>query len=313
MKKLSAKISFLVGFIVTIFSGFSVCIRNAVKIPIGTGGVVNVTDTSHQNTKGRGLLSFLNEVLYIISVNGEKNITVTYYYTVYNNSPEENMWDYYFEPIVNDPATKKIYRYFFVTKAYKNHRVDQKQKYRNLFHSILNDRIRIKKEIMEKVDEFYRRYLKSEKCLGVHYRGGADALKYISANPYNIKYPLSGYFEKVDNLLSSMGFTKIFLATDDPKALEEFKNRYGYKVVSYSTHQNDVVRGIRHITAQNRRILGEEVLIDCLLLSRCDYLLHGASNIPVTAKFINPSLQGEDVDLKKQSFVREVVMRFLSL
>jgi len=312
MKRLSAKISFLFGFIVTIISNLGICVRNALKVPIGVGGVVHVTDTSHQDTKGRGLLSFLNEVLYIISVNGEKDIDVTYHRTVYNDSPEDNMWDYYFEPIVSDPATKKIYRYFFVTKAYKNHRVDQKQKYRNLFHSIINDRIRIKKYIMEKADQFYNRQLRGEKCLGVHYRGGEDALKYISANPYNIKYPLSGYFEKVDNLLSN-GFTKIFLATDDPKALEEFNRRYGNKVVSYSTHQNDVVRGIRHITAQDRRILGEEVLIDCLLLSRCDYLLHGASNIPVTAKFISPTLQGEDVDVKKQAFIRETVMRFLSM
>ena len=312
MRRLSAKISFLVGFITDIFSGFGVCILNAIKIPIGVGGKVYVTDTSHQSTKGRGLLSFLNEILYIISVNGEKDITVTYHHTVYNNSPEENMWDYYFEPIVSNPATKKIYRYFFVTKAYKNHRVDQKQKYLTLFHSIFIDRIRIKKYIMEKVDQFYNRQLRGEKCLGVHYRGGADALKYISANPYNIKYSLSGYLEKVDRLLSN-GFTKIFLATDDPKALEEFNSRYGDKVVSYSTHQNDIVRGIRHITAQDRKILGEEVLIDCLLLSRCDYLLHGASNIPVMAKFINPALRGEDLDLRKQPFIREMVMKFLSV
>ena len=312
MKKLSAKISFLFGFIVTIISNLGICIRNAVKIPIGVGGVVHITDTSHQSTKGRGLLSFLNEVLYIISVNGEKDVDVTYQRTVYNDSPEENMWDYYFEPVVKDLAVKRVYRYFFVTKAYKNHRIDHKQKYLNLFHSILNDRIRIKKEITEKANQFYNLELKGEKCLGVHYRGGEDALKYISANPYNIKYPLSGYLEKVDRILTE-GFTKIFLATDDPQALKEFGNRYGAKVVSYSTHQNDVVRGIRHITAQNRRGLGEEVLIDCLLLSRCDYLIHGASNIPVTAKFINPTLQGEDVDVKKQAFTREMAMRFLSI
>lgn len=84
-------------------------------------------------------------------------------------------------------------------------------------------------------------------------------------------------------------------------------------MVSYSTHQDDIVRGIRHITAKDRRILGEEVLIDCQLLSRCDYFLHGASNIPVTVKFLNPYLQGEDVDLRKQPFMREIVMRFLSV
>lgn len=201
MKKLSAKISFLGGFIVAIFSDLSICLFNLIKIPIGKGGSVYVTDTSHQSTKGRGLLSFLNEVLYIISVNGEKDINVDYRHTVYNNSSEENMWDYYFEPVVNNREVKRVKRYFFVTKAYKNHRIDQKQKYRNLFNSILTDRIRIRKEIINKAEYFYDRQLRGEKCLGVHYRGGADALKYISANPYNIKYPLFGYLERVDHFL----------------------------------------------------------------------------------------------------------------
>jgi hypothetical protein len=230
LNKLKGRLVLSIKLLINTLGDLSICIRNVIKIKNDNSGSVSVTDTSHQGTTGRGLLSFLNEVLYIISVNGDKNITVTYHHTVYNNSPEENIWEYYFEPVINDKSVKKIYRYFFVTKAYKNHRLDQKEKYRKLFHSILNDRIRIKKEILDKVDKFYNQYLKGEKCLGVHYRGGADALKYIPANPYFIKCPLSGYLERIDILLSH-GFTKIFLATDDPKALDEFGRRYSGKIV----------------------------------------------------------------------------------
>ena len=48
----------------------------------------------------------------------------------------------------------------------------------------------------------------------------------------------------------------------------------------------------RHHSATDAALrLGEEVLIDCLLLSRCDALLHVTSNIATTAGYINPRLK----------------------
>jgi hypothetical protein len=37
--------------------------------------------------------------------------------------------------------------------------------------------------------------------------------------------------------------------------------------------------------------LGEQVLIDCLLLARCDVLLHVTSNLATAVGYINPELR----------------------
>ena len=43
---------------------------------------------------------------------------------------------------------------------------------------------------------------------------------------------------------------------------------------------------------------GEEVLLDALLLSRCDFLLHSASGVAEFAIYWNPALHGKSVHLQ---------------
>lgn len=313
---MSAKIKFRIQLVSDTLSDLGMSIRNALKLRSVSSEALFINDTSHQPSVGRGFFSFVREVLYLISVNSEKDIFVDYRHTVYNDSPQENMWQYCFEPVVNDPKAKKIYRYFFLTRSHRNPYSDLNRRHRMLFHRIFNDRIRIKKDILDKVEQFYTTRLKGKKCLGVQYRGAVDAFRMAHGatgkpDPYFIKYPLQGYFEKIDNLLISGSFSKIFLATDDPAALKAFERRYGDKVAAYSTQQDVTVAGIRFMRTSNRRILAEEVLIDCLLLSTCAYLLHGASNIPTVARYLNPDMPAENVDLKKHSLARTIAFKTL--
>lgn len=42
---------------------------------------------------------------------------------------------------------------------------------------------------------------------------------------------------------------------------------------------------------------GGETVIDCLLLSKCDYFLYGASNEMTMLHFLNPGMPGENLDI----------------
>lgn len=310
------KIKFRMRLLSDTLADFGLSARNALKVRRVSSEAVFINDTSHQPSVGRGFFSFVREVLYLISVNGEKDIFVDYRHTVYNDSPQENMWQYCFEPVVNTPQSKKIYRYLFLTRMHRNPYSDLSQRQRKLFHRVFNDRLRIKKEILDKVAQFYTARLKGKRCLAVQYRGAFDAFRMAHGatgkpDPYFIKYPLQGYFEKIDRLLVGGNFSKIFLATDDPATLKAFKRRYGDKLVAYSTQQDVTVAGIRFMKTNNRRMLAEEVLIDCLLLAKCAFMLHGASNIPTVARFLNPGMPAENLDLKKHSLIRTLAFKIL--
>jgi hypothetical protein len=312
----SPKIRFYSKLLGDARESFLISLGNSLKISGASNEKVIITDTSHMPVTGRGFFSFVREILYLISVNGEKDFHVDYRNTLYNDSPNENMWEYCFEPIVNDPKSKKIYRYLFFTKAHYNQFSDLKPRQHKLFHRVWNDRIRIKKEILEKTDAFWNKNFKGMKTIGVHYRASYDAYRMAygadgkTPNPHYIKPPIERYFDKIDELLTQ-GYKKIFLAVDEPKAQKEFEKRYGTKLAVYSTQQNVVAAGIRFMETNNRRLLAEEVMIDGLLLSRCDYLLHGASNIPTVARYINPKIPAVNMDSKKQPLIRRIAFKVL--
>ena len=313
-----SKIKFRIKVLSNALSNFSASITNALKLNSDSQEVLYINDTSHMPPTGRGFFSFVLEVLYLISVNGEKNIFVDYRNTIYNNSPDENMWGYCFEPIVNDPKSKKIYRYLFFIEAFRNVYADQSKKYRQLFYQVIKDRIRIKKTILDKTEKFYDEHMRGDRCLGVQYRAALDTARMDAGNtrrpdPYFSKYSLENYFKKIDVLLAEKHFTKIFLATDNPDSLESFRKRYGDKIVVYSTQHKVTVAGIRFMKTDNRRILAEEVMIDCLLLSKCGYLIHGASNISTVAKYFNKFLPAENVDIKPVTLIRKMLFKILYL
>lgn len=62
-------------------------------------------------------------------------------------------------------------------------------------------------------------------------------------------------------------------------------------------HEANVAFASSSAKAGNYR-KGEEVLLDALLLSRCDFLLHAASGVAEVAMYWNPSLHQHSVHLQ---------------
>jgi hypothetical protein len=82
------------------------------------------------------------------------------------------------------------------------------------------------------------------------------------------------------------------LATDVREAVDRFREVFGERLLV----QPDVARapagGSQYEWSAPPGIaLGEQTLIDALLLARCDVLLHATSNIATAAGYMNPRMR----------------------
>lgn len=271
------------------------------------------------DTDRRGFFSIILAILDEISTNSEKEIHIKLNRSMFNDNPEDNMWDYYFEPVQSSNNGKSSYRPSFNIRPYRDALITESQKHLELFSKIVKDKIRIKSDILKKVESFKKENFGNKKIIGVHCRGSNIMLSINSVSHLFQKVPIERYFEEIDKWLIE-GYDNIFLATDDERIFKKFTERYGHKLIHYSSKRSDSDTVICHYPRDNEgrpiginftpRELGEEVLIDCLLLSESDFLISGSSNIPAMAKFFNPDLRSKNFDLKYKS---RIIQKFLSI
>jgi hypothetical protein len=88
--------------------------------------------------------------------------------------------------------------------------------------------------------------------------------------------------------------TVVVLATDYEPAVSAFRAAFGPALLV----QPGVVRANSALDDQAHHghryaelALGEQALVDCLMLSRCDAMLHVTSNLATAAAYINPRLR----------------------
>ena len=150
--------------------------------------------------------------------------------------------------------------------------------------------VRVKRHVLEKVDDFFDREMRGQHVLGVHIRG--TDLHYAP--------PLSPaeYFAPIDRYLDDHSGALLFLATDQVQYLEVMKKRYGDAVLSYDCLRSTTSTAPFEMEVGSPYQKGEDVLIDILLLSRCAFLVRGASNIPEMAIYFGEKLESLDLSLE---------------
>src|SRR5207247_4829761 len=96
------------------------------------------------------------------------------------------------------------------------------------------------------------------------------------------------YTREIDAYLADHPRSVIFCATDAEEVLEALRARYGARLVHYPARRLSAAVehvGLHWASAEHydKAQLGEEVVIECSLLSGCDFLLHGSSNVSLSA------------------------------
>lgn len=242
------------------------------------------------NAKYRGMGSLLWEVIGAGFNASKFDLSVTIYDSLYTNDPKDNMWDNYFEPINNINKIDygiKLNDYSHDLKIFYN--LEEKTNWNRFY----KDRIVFKKDILDDLKKYYDQYFLDKKIIGVHYRSTDIYSEFNRLKKIDEKYNKASvemYFNEIDKLT----YDYVYLATDSSQIFEQFVNRHP-NVISYATMRSDNDSGIHYI-ANDRIKHGKEVLIETLLMSKCDYLLHGQNNMPAVVHIINPNIKFKNLD-----------------
>ncbi|MCW6038016.1 nodulation protein NodZ [Spirulina subsalsa FACHB-351] len=166
---------------------------------------------------------------------------------------------------------------------------------RAIFYDLIKRRIQIKPSILNKIDDFYQSYFTDNTVIGVHMRGTERS---VEVTGWYLKPHLDErtYMRAVDRALKQFPDAKIFLATDTQTSVDKFRSRYGDRLLTYDSTRSD--EGNSPHLQFGGAVLGEQVLIESILLSKTNFLIHGISNVAFAALCFNPTLSHLNVYLK---------------
>jgi len=169
-------------------------------------------------------------------------------------------------------------------------------------HRELLTSIRLRPAVAGKLEAFVEREMAGRHVLGVHIRGVERARQQMYLAPGGT-VSLEHYQREIDAYLARHPASFVFCATDTQWVLDALTERHGSRLLSYPATRLSAAEepvGLHHLPAarHDKGLLGEEVLIECYALARCDFLLHGASGVSLAATLINPGLGHLDVYVK---------------
>ena len=151
--------------------------------------------------------------------------------------------------------------------------------------------VKVKEEIAKKVDTFTKERF-SENTIGVHIRGtDKSSESYIGQRPH---ITVDDYITGTERALKESPDATLFVASDNNEAIAKmFKSFPKNKIVVYNCTRMSSYSSYLpvHLSSAVSPLLGEEALIDCLLLSKCKHIVCTDSNLAATALYFNPEAE----------------------
>ncbi len=205
-----------------------------------------------------------------------------------------NLWAAFFEPLpfAAFPA-RTVETESFVDNAitgrsaYATYKL--KRRWRQRYHRAFARYVKPRRLLLDKVERVHRDRMDGHFCVGVHCRHPGHG----SENLFPIPDP-DAFIARVKRLLPSDRSWRVFLATDNQAAVTAFDAAFGRRLivqpgVSRSESAAEKPHNIKHENPNTG--FGEEALVDCLLLARCDVLVHVTSNLATASGYINPDMK----------------------
>lgn len=200
---------------------------------------------------------------------------------------------------------------------------DPDDRLRQKANDIIRCFVRPRDYIQQKVSNFFQKHMNRQHVIGVHARG-TDAISKEEIRPHRQgSLVLSTYVMEIQRLLEAQPTARIFVATDDQSSLEYLMKAFGKRVFAYDSIRHEggeaagegptgwimpaYIAGDRDRAARN----GEEAVIEYLLLSRCDHLVHNGSGLARTVLLNVPQLPHTNTHRKKQGYSADAAITAL--
>lgn len=227
----------------------------------------------------------------------------------YNGS--RNAWEYFFEPIgpvsamellgtksgslehasgqqiqADLPNDIVMSDYILDHVGHYDHTEAQRQEYA----SIVERRIRVRSEVLRKLDPALLEALSSG-ATAVHYRGTDKSCQ-------SPRLPVDEYYDALQNRVDPSH--RLFVATDDAQFLEGMIGAYGDRVL-YTQAARSRDQTPLHLGPQRGPQQAEECLLDVLLMARCQHLVHSNSSVTNGVLVFNPAMTHDALHLRAES------------
>lgn len=216
------------------------------------------------------------------------------YYEPEGVDGEYNAFLYFFEPV---SEIRSIEHACHVVRSEESHYVqvkalfgavsyDVSDAYVDAMAKMVRKYIRYNSRTRQYLQQEYDALLGSEKVLGVHFRG-TDFRKQYNNHPVPVQ--IEQEIEQIRVLLQKSGYTRIFLATDEQMAVDQFREAFGDMVCIYEDTYRDAGtdESIAFSSSDREKHhyhLALEVLRDQYTLVHADGLVCGYSNVTFIAR-----------------------------
>lgn len=271
---------------------------------------------------GAGFFAELNKVIDNILHYESQNLQKIYVdwsqeFFPYKDDPFANGWDLYFEPIqatfsplVEIPSSRKhgsaMHYHELHDQGCIAHWIEYEKAlpYRLKANRVIEQYIEIKTHILDKLDTIVKENMEGFYCVGAHIRYGSDHVQEAPAGTPK----LQDYIDEIKAVLEEKGLdkVKVYLATDSHYVVDLFKEEFS-DILLYITAFRAQYRDEPHLiygradywqehkeewhSKKPGYYGGETVLLDCLLLSKCDIFLHSSSNVSDFVSYFNPYIR----------------------
>jgi hypothetical protein len=201
------------------------------------------------------------------------------YYDEHGFNGKKNVWEYYFKPVTD----LKYERGDYIDKNYSVgdwtfYYFSLEQEKRDRAHALISKYVRLNRPTRQKIDAFYNQHIAGRKTIGIHLRGTDKWGEERLVSPEEmVKIAL----EYADDT------TQFLIASDEHRLINRMiELLQGHTVIHYQCHRSSDDRPL-HRKPPSKAQLGEDVLVEVSLLSRCDMLIHTLSNVSTAALYFN--------------------------
>jgi hypothetical protein len=211
---------------------------------------------------------------------------------VYGTAQDGELWQRFFEPLAfpGAPAEERTsweYADLSMTGLHAYRMYKRGSGWRTAYGRTFAEHVHVREELRRRVQELWRDGGAGGRSIGVHYRHAEHSHECPREAP-----SMDTFIDRTRSLLARSKSAAVVLATDVREAVEGFREAFGERLLV----QPDVARAPAGETQYDWGLppcvaLGEQALIDALLLARCDVLLHTTSNIATAVGYMNPRLR----------------------
>ncbi len=245
-----------------------------------------------KRTPGAGLFSnfiyVLNHLKIANSCGYEPVVDMENFITIYNERNKvidtKNAWSYFFDNKKKLNLNKIYKENKFIISSNRFSKTFSHKINNNEFRYLFNKYFKIKNTFINYANDFSKKNFK-KKTLAIHLRGTSYKTSANHPFPTTIKQTIN----LVEELIKKYSFEKIFLCTEDLNYFNLIRDKFKNKVIflndSYKSFKDDAFK--IYPRKFHRYKLGRDILLEALLISKCDSFVFTNSNVSEFVKFLD--------------------------